>query len=232
MHHYLVSELFGLPVTALAFLLAGRQRRAMSLAALGFVVMSPLAVTFNDRYWSPDRVFGGAFGIEDLIFCVSVGSVVWLVAVWPYRWRLELPAIDPRAVAGRALPIMAFGFAVLGAALLAGTGIAVASTAAQFAAAAVVLFLRPRLLELALRATVVYVPYYLAHIAVMAAWRPAILDLWNGPEILGIRFFGLPIEEPLWMISLTMMYPAFVAYILGVVLPHPQHAAKDCADDR
>ncbi|MEZ5840295.1 MAG: hypothetical protein R3D02_07645 [Hyphomicrobiales bacterium] len=221
---YLTAVIIGLPVVGLAFVLAGGQRRVMLIAGLGLAALSPLSMLYENRYWTADRIFGGGWGIEDALFGFSFGSVVWLVAVWPARATCpSLMKVTVRQALLRAIAPIAAGLATLAAARGAGIGFGMAAIAGHCAALAYLLIRRPDLLSLLARPLLVYVPYYFAVVGLTTAIHPAFPGFWAGGEFVGTAFFGLPVEEFLWMATAAMLYPAFVAHALDL---HPLRRAR------
>ena len=45
---------------------------------------------------------------------------------------------------------------------------------------------------------------------------PDFMGMWNGSELLGVSLLGVPIEEYLWVISLTAGYSITMAYVFNI----------------
>lgn len=218
-YDYLLSALMGLPVVMLAFVLGGKQSRQMLVSGCYLTLISPMSVFYQERYWSATRLFGGSWGVEDLLFCFSFGSVVYLMAIWPYR-RAE-PALI-RFTAGFVVRFGLLSVVGIGAffiAMWAGAGVLVANLIANGILVLVLVLLRPRLLELGLRAAAFYTPYYFLYLSFSAVVLPNYMTAWDGPDLLGPRIFSIPVDEILWVVSFALVFPVCFAFNFDLFPP-------------
>ncbi|MBZ0216088.1 MAG: lycopene cyclase domain-containing protein [Fimbriimonadaceae bacterium] len=207
---YLFVVLLGLPPVMAGFALAVSQRKMMLVSALSFTIFSPLSVLHQDVYWSPSRIGQYSWGIEDVLCCFSIGSLIWLAAVGSRRhvtttriqWPHFLQKIGIIGVIGVGLIIILNRF---------GAEIMVATIVVQIGLTLGILILRPDLWRIPVRVAAIYLPYYTLILTLGGFFSSTFYDMWNGPEILGPRILGLPIEEFLWACSLGS-FPLAMAY--------------------
>lgn len=208
-HGYLVSNLFGLPGVVLFIVFAGRHRASVIAAGAIESLHSFPLVWFNGTYWTPPRLGGLSWGIEDILVCFSLGVGVWFFAILPARTHLTVRfelrrfAIRLTAIAvpsaGLALFVWSLGTGVMDTLLIvmAGTG-------------AVLAYVKPSLLRLSTAAVCFYPPYYMAVLFCTSAVLPDFFSIWNGPELWGVDIFGLPVEEFVFVVVFAAVYPLIV----------------------
>lgn len=208
---YLFAVLLGLPALLAGYVFAHHHRRMMALCGLFTVLFFPLAAIHQVDYWNPQRLGGWILGIEDVICCFSLGSLVWLAAVFPLRSNLSLDLQGPRflkrtgGIIGVNIPI----FLLL---RLTDTGAVTRSIIVQFLVAFEVLLLRRALWPLALWAAIIYTPYYCL-VLFSASWIFSdFFTIWNGYSLWGPRIFQMPIDEIVWVISYAVSFPLIVAF--------------------
>jgi hypothetical protein len=227
---YLFAVILGLPAVALAFVLVPQQRAMMLLSGAVLALLSPLSVLHDGPYWAPQRLgeqFWGlkGWGLEDVLCTFSIGSLVWLSAIWGMR-GLVLPQPRFRRIVIRfsAIAAVATAAIVLWAAL--GLTIMVATILVQVTLIVGLLWLRPALWAMPTRVALLYTPYYFAVLTLAGLWHRDFHAMWNGPEILGPYVLGLPIEELLWSASLGW-FPLALTFALDASVRHGAHTQND-----
>jgi hypothetical protein len=214
---YLLAALVGLPAVLAVLLVFRRRRKDIVLAGVLESVHAPPLVLFQGVYWSPQRVGGLALGAEDFILCFSLGCGAWAAAALPQGARLRTNFV-PRTFVRRALivavPTTALGFAIW----LAGAGVITCLITIMIVTAAMLLSLRPSLWRLSAWSMAIYPPYYCA-VLYAAAWLGTdFFAIWDGPQLSGVRLWGLPVEEIAFVYSFALCYPVLFGWIVDVSL--------------
>ncbi len=210
-YKYLVVVVLGLPSVMLAYLVFPDQRRMMFISGAVLSAFSPLIGIFQEEYWSPQRLGGLVVGIEDYLLDFSIGSLLWLAMVWPFRERISFRLVPARfALRFFAFLSLGVGF-VLVLRWTAGIGIMHACVYGQILLSLLIVRLQKELWVLPVAAAALFTPYMLA-LHYSAAWMiPEYFSMWDGPTLLGPRLFGLPVEEILWALTFSS-YTLLVAY--------------------
>ncbi len=162
------------------------------------IIHAPLS---QGAYWSPKRVFGGAFGIEDALFCLSFGVLGWGFAALYNRHLPQLAPLNLR-FGGRVLAVGLFGGAVFVILAALGLSFGVSAFVCQFAVAAVLVAFRPHRAALAAVTSIALTIYYIAGLGLMVMYfGEEYAMMWSRDGILGPLIFGIPVEEYLWTTS-------------------------------
>lgn len=224
-HPYLVATLVGMAIVILAWLLAGPQRGPMLWAGVIELLHVPFSPLFDRVYWSPARTGGLPVGVEDVLVCFMLGAGVWFAAAFPWRNRIQGSTTSRRAAlrltlvaTGPVLPVMWLRF---------GLGLTVMETLilGMIGLAFVLIALQPGLLRLSLTGLLLYLPYYLGFMVLCHALIPGFAGIWDGPELWGLRIFGVPLDEIAWATAFALCYPAVVATVLGLRVHVPRPAS-------
>jgi len=217
---YLGADLLGVPAVAVGYALAAGQRRMMAISGLLMVPSSWLAVIHEGEYWSPNRLGGWVVGVEDVICCFSLGSLVWLAAVWPFRQRLHL---DLRAgrFCRRCLTVFVLGGVVLLVLWMAGLGAMTSAVTIQVFLIVLLLAMRSELWPISLCAAVGYAPYYLAILYIASQLFPGFTSMWGGYKLWGPRILGLPVDEAVWVATFAASWSLIIAYASDARLVKP-----------
>ena len=222
-HTYLLASLAGLAPALAAYLAPSRHRRMMLLSAAAAVCVSPGAIVYEGEYWNPIRWGGGSFGIEDVLFCFSFGSLAWLSAVWPVG-RGVVSGIQLRTFVRRfAAALCAYNLA-WAALWLGGVSACTAAIVVQLALTATILWLRRDLWPLAISSAMTYLALYCLTLFAIKALLPNLFHLWNGSRLSGARLLGLPVEEYLSILAFAAAWSTLIAYAANVKLTAPESA--------
>jgi hypothetical protein len=227
-YKYLSANLFGLLPLCVAILLAGRLRNTAIVCGAVLSLFSPLAWLSERVYWTPERIFGGGFGIEDVIFCFHTGAMSWLCALWPWRDTIRISPVATVAI--RRLAIVSLCAIIVLACLLgAGLTIMVAFTLTQTIVSAVLVIMRPAYIRLVLLGLPLFTAYYFLLLGLWKLLMPGFMGMWNGNELIGPQFLGVPLEEYIWVMSLSVGFPITMAFSLNAGWPlsfHPHAETK------
>jgi hypothetical protein len=212
---YLVSMLILLAICLSGMITFPKQRVGMMLSACFFAPFALGALVFVPDYWRPILVVPFPVGLEDIIFCFSVGGVAWLLAVWPQRERLRL-GLETRVALVR---LTACGLpCVLLSVTLRREGLPIMTNVilTMVLLAVVLLWLRPRFLSLALTGALGFSLFYFLFARAALAICP--LDYWNVGKLWGYRLFRVPLEEIVWATGHGFVWPLVMAYVLDAEL--------------
>lgn len=211
---YFLINIIGLFLVLLVILFFRRQRLWMFLSGISLIPASVLSFLHEGLYWRPLRLNHGVWGIEDVVFCFSVGSLAWLLGILPYRskavidfhWRTFF------------LRLILFSLVWAGGTLMVTPwlGIMPATICAQCAALVLLLRVRPVLLKAAVWAGVGYSLYYMFILFVFSFLQPGFFSLWNGTHLWGYRIGGLPIEEFLWVLTAAACWSVFMMFAVNI----------------
>lgn len=211
---YLVSLI---PTALFALLLCVRHPRKKTILTSGLLlsVFSPIAYLHEHEYWNPQRLGGLPVGIEDLLFCFSIGSIIW------YFTGTLLKA-DSSGCSIRWKPFLAICtgggivFLLLGAH---DQGIMTATVVSQTIVASGLLVIRPWLWKPVFAATAGFSLYYCGLLYIFSLILPGFWSMWNGWGVWGVTLWGMPIEEVLWAASFSASWSLVMAYTFGVHSP-------------
>jgi len=229
---YLVSMLILLAIWFSGMLACSKQRVGILLSACFFAPFALGALVFVPDYWRPILVVPFPVGLEDIIFCFSVGGVAWLLAVWPQRDRLRL-GLKTRVALVRLTACGLPCFLLSVALRRGGLPIMTSVVLTMVLLAIVLLWLRPRFLSLALTGALGFsLFYFLFARAALAIWPSG---YWNVGKLWGYWFFRVPLEEIVWATGHGFVWPLVMAYVLdaelvrvpGALAPTAQEAVRE-----
>lgn len=211
-YRYLVASLLGLVPLALILIAAGHLRStAMICGAILAAYSPPVAWLYERVYWTPGRLLGGGWGVEDVLFCFHAGAVSWVCAMAPWRGSLSMsPSVR---LALRRLAIVTVLAAALLMVLIAfGVGVVASFLLVQTASTASLLVARRSYARLLLSVIPTFVPYYFATLTVWRLLLPGFMGMWSGTELTGWNLLGVPIEEYVWVLSFCTGFPVTMAF--------------------
>jgi hypothetical protein len=218
-HPYLIANL---PVLFLilvaAWIIRPRNHGRISiLSGLTCLPCAVLALLHNDRYWKPIRLGNGPIGIEDFIFTFVSGTMIWLLAVWPFRHHhsitIHLSTWVKRSIitsvfgGGLSTLLWFFGIKGLENTLIAGILILL-----------VFLFLRLELWPLSVMGVVFFVPIYFFIVKAQFSLWPGYPMYWNLTSFLGLTLMGIPAGELAYAFVFAAFWPIYMAYLFDIRL--------------
>ena len=216
-HPYLIANipLFFLIAIAVKIARPDNYRRLSLWSGLACLPCSILALLHNERYWNPTRLGNWPIGIEDLMFSFVTGTMVWLLAAWPYRRRLSnnilLSVCIRRALftgllfGGICLLLWQSGIIGLENTLIAGTLILL-----------IFLLRKPALWPFAASGVLLFLPIYVFIVKIQFAIWPDYLLQWNLTGPLGSTFLGIPIGEMVYAVVFVAVWPTYIAFVCDV----------------
>lgn len=215
-YKYLIAGLLGLVPLALVLLAAGNLRNTAIICGTILGLYSPPVAWLYERiYWTPGRLFGGSWGVEDFLFCFHAGAVSWVCAVAP--WRRSLQMFPSVWVAFRRLFLLTLIAVVLLLLFIAsGFGIAASFLLAQTCSTALIIFLRRSYARLLISAIPTFLLYYFTTLTLWRILMPGFMSMWNGTELTGWSLLGVPIEEYLWVLSFSTGFTLTMAFAFEV----------------
>jgi hypothetical protein len=212
---YLWASIFSLVALFLPlFLIMPRELRS-SLLKIGILntAFFPFSMFLEDSYWQPVRFGGWRLGIEDVVISFTLGALVWGLAIWPLRDRIQLctgistiPRRLPRPLM-YLIPFFVLHFVGL-------SGMA-SYLAVLLLASIAELLLRPSMWPFALYGSIIFVPLYFLFVTLTFVVWPDALSQWNPAPPWGQHFFGVPVGELVWAILFGAALPLMAAYILN-----------------
>ena len=214
---YLLFSLFLLSLAVVA-VLATRRRRILLFGGLIALPNAVLELVFIPAYWTPTLVFGGPFGLEDIIFSFSAGVLACSLSLVAFRGRLEervsLPIAITRWLRLELLFLVCFGvllmadLPVMSAALLALCGVALFLSRRSVRLVPLALFGGPGFALL----------YGLALALAFSVW-PDWSDAWNKAQLSGGQVLGVFGEEWAWALGFGAIHAWATGHVLGLRVP-------------
>ena len=210
---YLLSTLIGAAIVLTVYLLASKERRIMLIGGAALVPFSFCAILHETSYWNAGRLGGFSWGIEDVLFTLSVGSLT--AAIGARVLRLDLPVRITWQSAAKKFILLCFSATFLVFILtLAGMDIMFATIATQIViiplltAASHHGWWRPPL------AALIYTLYYTVMLHIFFHLFAGFADHWNAPDLWPVRIFGLPLEEITWVFTFAWCWILMLAFCL------------------
>ncbi|MEE4242752.1 MAG: lycopene cyclase domain-containing protein [Desulfopila sp.] len=211
---YLKATLAGFVIVlAVAFFFPG-MRRLMLLGGVALVPSSPLAVLHQQSYWSAERLFGWSYGIEDILFCFSIGSLSVFCGYVFKSSPLILQYTVPGIIKKSSFLLMLLGLLYFSAFLF-GFDIMEATIAVQITLALTLISLDGRHGKTAMLGALLYTTYYAAFFILFSYFFPSFPDLWNGRDLWPLRLFSIPFEEIVWVFSFTYMWLNVIGFLFS-----------------
>jgi len=165
-------------------------------------------------YWTPGHIFGGGWGIEDVMFCFHAGVISWLCALGPWGNKVCIYPVAS-VVFRRIFVVSLFATILLGVCLLVfRVTIFSAFLLVQTASTAIILIIRPSYLRLIFYSAPLFTVYYFSLLALWRFFLPSFMDMWNGTELTGSQFLGVPVEEYIWVLSFCTGFPITMSFAL------------------
>ncbi len=218
-HPYFFANL-PLLVMLLIFIKFSRPLIYSRLILLSGLLCAPGSITaliHNQTYWNPVRLFGGFFGIEDIMFTFIIGSLTWLVAAFPLRKRMIME-IHVLSWFKRSVFCGVLFFS--GSALIWLTGIKGLENTliSGILALLVLLVIYRRVWYMALFSVLIFVPVYYFIVRIQFLLWPEYLLQWNQTAELGKFFLDLPAGELLFAVLFSSTWVFYVMFVFRVRL--------------
>lgn len=211
---YLLATLLAIAILSTVAFFIGKQKNIVFASGILHAPSGIFGFTFVE-YWSPEKLGGYVFGVEDILFNFASGLSVWLlVAPWPFAQKLLVDwdfKVIMRRVALFALvaPLVYFGLWVLG------TNPMTALISTFAFCACLVLFWRRALWPLAIPAAISYPALHVFATAFAFEVWPELATKWNADHFWGRpTLLGAPLGELTWAAVFGLSWPLIVAFLL------------------
>lgn len=206
-------------------LVAGPQRRMVLLAGAVAIPGVPFGLIFERIYWTPVRLFGWPFGVEDLLYLFGIGSRAWFFAVLLWIAQVRTTA-EPETWVRR-----------LAATTLAGAGLLLAGTAfgvpsgqvallVPMPIAAFLLLRQPQLWRIALAGGVGCAVFGWLELLLQFALWPDFKQSWTRDAITSVSLFGVPAGDLWWSAAVGAAHPLVLAYASGAEIVDRRDLAR------
>jgi len=231
-HKYLLANLLGLLPLGIVLLLARRLRNtAILCGAILSLYSPPVAWLYERVYWTPGHIFGGGWGVEDVLFCFHAGVMSWLCALGPWGDKVHICPVATVAVR-RLLLVTLFATIVLTCLLAFGFTVILAFLLTQTISTAVLIIMRPSYMRLIASGPPLFTGYYFLLLGLWRLLMPGFMDMWNGTELTGAQFLGAPVEEYLWVLSFCTGFPITMAFALDArVIDRSSTFMREASDE-
>lgn len=212
---YLAATVMGFMIVMAVYMVAPSLRRFMLAGGLALLPFSACAVFHEYSYWNAGRLGGLRWGVEDLLFTFSVGSLIAGLGMLIIRlrlpdrlnWRLSALKYCVTGLSGTAL---AFFF------MRTGMDVMLATITTQLLMIAL-LSVRGRYPLWRPPATaLLYTGYYAAMMLVFFFLFPSFAGHWNGAHLWPLTIIGLPLEEIVWVFTFAWSWILILMFCLDV----------------
>lgn len=211
---YLGSELAGLALLGVLWLLAGAERWRMLLAGLVPLLMLPMVPLMDAGYWAPRRLWDTSVGIEDGLYMLHIGACAWFFASRAGPFVSEVPP-TPRAVLHRLAWLT--GAALAGWAALVWVGLGwnegLLVTALGIGGAA--LWRRPGQWRAALAGGLGNALWFGAELRLWFLLWPELADWWTAGAWSSGLVLGVPMGDVVYAGLFGAVHPLVLAAVLG-----------------
>lgn len=206
-------------------LVAGPQRRMVLLAGAVAIPGVPFGLIFERIYWTPVRLFGWPFGIEDLLYLFGIGSRAWFFAVLLWIAQVRTTS-EPATLLRRLAAMTAIGFA----GFLAGSALGFPSARVAFVVpvliAAFLLLRRPDLWRMALAGAAGCTVFGWLELLVQFALWPDYAASWTPATITSVNLLGVPAGDLWWSAAVGAAHPLVLAHAAGAEIAGRQGAMR------
>ncbi|MBL8663836.1 MAG: hypothetical protein JNM29_13455 [Candidatus Odyssella sp.] len=195
-------------------LAAGPQRRMVLFAGIVALPGVPFAMVFERVYWTPERLFGWPFGVEDVLYLFGMGTRAWFFAALPWMARLRTtPA--PATLLRRLGAMTALGIAGFLAVSALGLPPARVAFAVPALIAGVLLVRQPHLWRLALAGAAGCAVFGWLELLLQFLLWPHYLASWTRDAITSASVLGVPAGDLWWSAAVGAAHPLVLAYACG-----------------
>ncbi len=218
-HPYLIANIpwFFLLAIVVSLVRPENYRRLSLWSGLACLPCSILALIHNESYWNPIRLGNWPIGIEDLVFTFAAGTMGWLLAAWPFRYRLSINIRLSLWVRRAGFTGMIFG----GLCLLlwqAGINGLENTLLAGILILPVLLLRKPALWSLAGSGILLYLPIYALIVKIQLLIWPDYIQQWTLIGPFGIIFLGVPVGELVYALVFAAVWPVYMAFVCDVYI--------------
>ena len=220
-YNFLVlCALFALPAATI-FALRPDLRKILKVTIPASLPFAATEFLFYPSYWRPKFLFDLAdrigFGIEDILFVISLGALTSTLYPFATRRTTELP-VQKRAAEIARRAVIPLVTALVATALLHALGVRMIYGSCWIMAGVTtaVLILRRDLILPALAGAALTSLVYGGLCLVLAAIIPGVFELaWNMAQFSNVFVLGVPLEELLYAASTGAVGTVFYPYVTG-----------------
>jgi hypothetical protein len=163
------------------------------------------------QYWTPLRLGGGPFGIEDVLFCMNAAVMVWLLATWPFARRITID-ITLREVFMRYVLILISGTGAFLLLFMSNEPVMTGTLVIMMTAMLAFIGLECHSWPLAVTGVALFLPLYVIVVGTEFAVWPAYVYSWGSTTIWGNLVAGVPIGEIAWAAAFGLLWPLLIAF--------------------
>lgn len=224
-YFYLYGSLLYFLFAALFYALGGPQRKIMLFSGAITVPFIPMGALYTGEYWTPLRLFGLPFGIEDALWLFSMGATSWFCATLllrnsvtvDFKWRQSLVRL-----------LIAIVPALLSVSLLMHMGISWTVTAyiVPSGLAAIILLFRPRYAVLSAFGSVFTGAVCLIETNLCFVFWPHFLSFWTTGTVWREAVLGVPVGDILFSVIVGACHPVLVAYATDARIGNDETGSK------
>lgn len=218
-YHYLFGCLLLMTIILLGYVLVPLSRKVSLVSGLILIPSAPFAAYLQNTYWAPVRVGGGTWGIEDVLFAFTSGTIVWWAAAWPITRRIRLEFSWTRVLAV-VLVVHSISMSFF---MLAITFQADAMMTLLFIHIAFTIYFYFRMPEYRVvqaSGLVSFLCFYVLFLFLLNVMMENPFRVWESAGFWGVRIFRLPVGETLWACVFGTSQPVLAAYCCGArILP-------------
>lgn len=217
---YLITCLFILMFWFPLFVLRRDLRKEMLIMSLLCLPIAVLELFYIRDYWQPDTLFGWVLGIENFMFCFSVGGIAAVIYEFLTRRRLYRAKDKIPPPLQLLLGTVLSNLVMFGSWLLLPINFMYASLLGMLTLIIVMLVSRRDLLRESLLSGVFFGVLYLAIFQLLfVRVFPGLVEKWWFHQNLSDSFvFGQPIEESLWAFLFGSLWGPAYEFLAGYKL--------------
>lgn len=203
--------------------LSSAQRRITLLSGLIGFPAGLLAPSFEDAYWSPQRLGGGAVGLEDLVVSFAAAAVAWYLVAVRFQHGMGGAHYAWPVMMGRVLRV---GGGTVGTFLVldrvVGDPMSAALLCCCLATLALLSFGTATVdVDMVVWGAVAFAATWFVFVRIVFALSPLGIEQWSVAGPWGMPLAGVPVGEIAWAGAFGAYWAAFVPYVLGVTLNAP-----------
>lgn len=203
--YYFLSALIGFAIVLGVYFLFPQQRKMMFLSGLCLTPFSIFSIFHDQIYWNPKRIFDFPFGLEDIIFCFSVGSLVWFFASYPRRF-VSSQKMDIRKFLKRISFLIFIGACEFIVLIKFGIDVMNATILIQIAFVIAAIFLCTKTWKPIFSAGIGYTIYYTLMLLLFFSIFPEFKNAWNGAYLWPLFIGVIPLQEIVWISTFSMAW--------------------------
>jgi hypothetical protein len=197
---------------SLLWVLLPNQRQFMILSGLLSMPYGAASIVFVPEYWKPVLIIKSQTGLEDILFSLINGFLVWAIATVGMA-RSYLQNLQPHFLLPRYWFCTGIGIGLSALIWFSGHPIMSAALVSMAGLGLFILWRRKDLWKVALTGALGFSLLYLLALKGVLLLNPDFLNQWNHANLSGICLGGIPMEEIIWALGYGGVWPLFMLYI-------------------